>query len=108
MRAACGDAAFSPEHDGIAARGDEQALLDACASAVAPLRVAVKACPSDPMAAFCGRFPELDWDIEADSSIQEYRGLLLKCRWYVASGPDAVRANTYAFAKLVAARLSPV
>eukprot|EP00969_Alexandrium_andersonii_P306305 13540411-Alexandrium_andersonii.AAC.1 len=108
MRVACGDAAFSPEHDGIAARGDARALLDACAQAVAPLRVAVKEYPSDPLAAFRERFPQLDWDIKADTSIQEYEGLLQNCRGYVASGSDVARANTYSFAKLVAARLSPV
>jgi len=80
MRATCGNAAFSPEHDGIAAQGDPQQLLDVCAKAVAPLRVAIKEYPADPMAAFRARFPELDWDIKANTSIRDYAGLLQKCR----------------------------
>jgi len=108
MRAACGDAAFSPEHDGIAARGDTQKLLETCAEAVSPLRVAMKEYPSGPLVAFRERFPELDWDVKADTSIQEYAGLLAKCRGYVAAGPEAANANRFTFAQLVAARLSPV
>ena len=41
-RETCGENAFSPEHDGIAARGDAQELLRACAEAVVPLQVAIK------------------------------------------------------------------
>ena len=108
MRATCGNDAFSPEHDGIAAQGDPQQLLDTCAKAVAPLRVAIKEYPADPLAAFRERFPELDWDIKANASIREYAGLLQKCRDYIAAGPEAARGNTFTFAQLVAARLSPV
>ena len=108
MRATCGNDAFSPEHDGIAAQGDPQQLLDTCAKAVALLRVAIKEYPADPLAAFRERFPELDWDIKADTSIREYAGLLQKCRDYIAAGPEAARGNTFTFAQLVAARLSPV
>ena len=74
---------------------------------MAPLRVAIKEYPQDPLASFRERFPELDWDIKADVSIAEYAGLLQKCRAYAAAGAEVARANTYTFARLVAARLSP-
>ena len=110
MREACGSAAFSPEHDGIAGRGDASKLLEACAKAVAPLRVAVKEYPQDPFKYFHTRFPELDWDVKADSTIQEYAGLLAKCRDYVAHADSAraCNANRFTFAQLVVARLSLV
>ena len=60
MREACGSAALSPEHDGIAGQGDASELFEACAKAVAPLRVAVKEYPQDPFKYFRTRFPELD------------------------------------------------
>ena len=108
MRQACGNAVVSPEHDGIAVQGDCQQRLDECAAAVAPLRVAIKEYPTDPIAAFRERFPEHDWDVKADMGIQEYAGLIQKCRDYIADGVAAVKANTFTFAKLVAARLSPI
>ena len=108
MRAECGPAAISPEHDGIAAQGDPQKLQEACAKAAAPLQVAIKEYPSDPFVTFRKRFPQLDWDIKADTSIQEYAGLLAKCRGYIAQDAGAVNANRFTFAQLVAARLSPI
>ena len=108
MRAECGPAAISPEHDGIAGQGDPQKLLEACAKAVAPLQVAIKEYPVDSFVSFRKRFPELDWDIKADTSIQEYAGLLAKCRSYIAQDAGAANANRFTFAQLVAARLSPV
>ena len=108
MRAECGPAAISPEHDGIAGQGDPQKLLQACAKAVDPLRVAIKEYPQDPFVSFRKRFPELDWDIKADTTIKEYAGLLAKCRGYIAEDAGAANANKFTFAQLVAARLSPV
>ena len=54
--------------------------MEACAKAVAPLRIAIKEYPVDHMAAFRERFPKLDWDITSDTSIQDYAGLLQNCR----------------------------
>ncbi|CAK0859598.1 unnamed protein product [Prorocentrum cordatum] len=108
MRATCGPMAFSPEHDGVAGRGDPQKLLEACSTAVAPLRVAIKEYPTDPFVSFRRRFPELDWDIRADTTIQDYAGLLAKCRGYIAESTETVNAKRFTFAQLVAAQLSPV
>jgi len=103
MRAEFGPAAVSPEHDGIAGQGDPQKLLEACAEAVAPLQVAMKEYPLDPFVSFRKRLPELDWDIKADTSIQEHAGLLAKCRGYIAEDAGAANANKFTFAQLVAA-----
>ena len=104
MRSVCGRAGISPEHDGIAAQGDPQLLLEACSKAVAPLRVAIKEYPGDPFQYFRLRFPQYTWDTKADCDVGEYWNLLTECRVYIGNGVGAVGNNRNSFAKLVADR----
>ena len=83
MMTACGQQAISSEHDGIGGQGDRQSLLRWCTEAVAPLRVAIKEYPSDPLEKFRFKFPEFDWSVKSDISIKEYAGLVMKCRSYI-------------------------
>ena len=108
MLSTCGQAAVSPEHDGVGAQGDSDKLLQACAEAVTPLRVAIKEYPSDPFALFRTRFPDFDWNMKSNISIKDYADLLIKCRSYIELGQKAVYANKGTFARLVAAQLDPV
>ena len=109
MREVSGEQCVGPEHDGIAATGDDpDSLLQRCAAAVAPLRVALKLYPEDPFERFAQQFPELDWTLQADMPTKEYADLLTKCRTYIKEGAAMVKVNRYTFARLVAAQLGPM
>ena len=49
--------------------------------------------------------PHLDWARKAASVLEEYAGVLAKCRAYVRLEPKAVRANAMTYAKYMAMKM---
>ena len=99
---------ISLEHDGIVARGDVDALMDAVREAVNPMEVTVKVGPEDPWQALRERFPQYNWDIKSEVPLKEYLNIVQLCRGHIKGGPQQVRANTNTFARYVAMALQSI
>ncbi len=81
---------LSPEHDGIAARGPEGAILAAASGAAAPLRVALKPYPEDPVQRFREKFPQLDWQLVSQIHLHEYVNVMENCKKHIQTSAKAL------------------
>ena len=81
---------FSPEHDGVAASGPNEAILAAGNEAVAPLRVALKPYPQDPFQRFREKFQHLDWSLLSKVPLHDYISVMENCKKHIETSPKAL------------------